>query len=67
MSKNFVSKDNIGENIWQKLDKSRKIRQEQKSLPSVFALIRTTIAKKLFLERKLATRLCLIFPNFLRS
>lgn len=37
MSKNFVSKDNIGENIWQKLDKSRKIRQEQKTLPSFYA------------------------------
>lgn len=52
MSKNFVSKDNIGENIWQKLDKSRKIRQEQKSLPSVFALIWTTIAKKIISGEK---------------
>ena len=52
MSQNFVSKDNIGENIWQKLDKSRKIRQEQKSLPSVFALIRTTIAKKIISGEK---------------
>ena len=52
MSKNSVSKDNTGENIWQKLDKSRKIRQEQKSLPSVFALIWTTIAKKTYFWRE---------------
>ena len=72
MSRNIVSKHNVGQNIWQKLNKSRKIRQKQKPLPSVLALIWTTIVKKLFLERNgyqaviPRLKVFLIFPNFLR-
>ena len=69
----FVCSHNPGENIWNKVQKSSKIRQDQKTLVSIFVYFLTTIAKVQFLEGRLGPRLSLskleiflIFPNLLR-
>ena len=53
---------NPGKNIWNKLEKSSKAGQDKKCLISTFACFLTSIAKVLFLEGRLGTRLCL-HPN----
>ena len=53
---------NLGQNIWNKIEKSIKSGQDMKSLISAFVCILTAIAKVLFLEERLGTRLYL-HPN----
>ena len=66
---------NLGQNIWNKIEKSSETGQEKKSLISTLASFLTAVAKVYFLEGGLGTRLCLhpnfeiflIFPYFQRS
>ena len=48
------------QNIWRKIKKSRKNRQHRKILTSVFPYFLSVIAKKLFLQGRLDTGLCLV-------
>ena len=49
---------NPREIIWQKVRKSSKIGEEQKTLLSAFAYVLTTSAKSWFMQRKLDTNMC---------
>ena len=53
---------NPGQNIWNKIEKSNKIRQEKKGLISTFVCFLTAIAKIEFLEGRPGAGLCL-HPN----
>ena len=55
----FLGNYNAGQNIWKKLQKSKKIRQEQKTLIFARELFLTAVAKKSFLEGWLDTGFCL--------
>ena len=53
---------NLGQNIWNKIEKSSKPGQGKKILISTFVCFLTAIAKDYFLEGRRGTRLCL-HPN----
>ena len=53
----FVRSDNPAKNIWNKIEKSGKARQEDTSLISTFACFLTPTAKVEFLQARLGTGL----------
>ena len=52
----FVSPDNPGQNIWNKIEKSSKTEQDKKSLISTFACFLTATGKVEFVQGRLGTR-----------
>ena len=59
----FVFSDNPGQNIWNKIEKSSKPGQDNKSLISTFAWFLAATAKVEFGQGRLGVRLCL-HPNW---
>ena len=55
--KNF--KNNLRQNIWMKIKKSRKIKQDQRTSSSSFANFFAVVTKVLVLETRLGIRPCL--------
>ena len=49
---------NLGQNIWNKMEKSSKTGQEKKSMVSILTCFLTAFAKVYFLEGRLGTSLC---------
>ena len=62
----FVSTENLVKSIFRKIKKTRKVRQNQKTLISASVNFLRASAKSLFMQWRFNTRLW-IFPYFLKS